>query len=218
MNNLEKQVLQFIGEDTESPDVFLDTDDGIAPIRDSINDAIEEISFIAGSYKRVYSLPMVRNKSFYRLKINDGEIGWVTDAILVNYKRRIIQTDVIQLTARDPRWLETTGTPTDYLQIGKDIIGVYPRPSGETDILQLTCVVIPKRYKQDADRIKLLEMYKRAVVDYAISEYWASRGSANDAKIHLARYLEVLGMRENHPKYAERPSHLETKNDFSRTT
>jgi hypothetical protein len=64
MNNLEKQVLQFIGEDTDSPDVFVDTDEGIAPIRDSINDAIEEISMIAGSYKRTYSLPLVANKSF----------------------------------------------------------------------------------------------------------------------------------------------------------
>jgi hypothetical protein len=104
------------------------------------------------------------------------------------------------------------------MPIGKDIVGVYPRPSGTTDILQLTCVIIPKRYTQDADRIKLLEEFKRAVVNYAISEYWAGRGAANDGKIHINRYFEILGVRDGHPKYAERPSHLETKNDFSGST
>ena len=35
MNILERKVLERIGEDPNSPDVFLDTDEGIAPIRDS---------------------------------------------------------------------------------------------------------------------------------------------------------------------------------------
>lgn len=213
MNNLEKQVLQLIGENEDSPDVF--TDDNIAPVRDSVNDAIEEISFIAGSYKRNYPLPLVEDKSFYRLKLNDGEIGWITDALLITQSRRLNQTDPILLSARDPRWLETTGTPTDYFPIGKDILGVYPRPSGTTDILDLTCVIIPRRYTDDADRIKLLEIFKRAVVNYAVSEYWASRGAANDGRIHFNRYLEILGMRETNPSYAENIPTLETKNGIS---
>lgn len=212
MNNLEKQVLQLIGEDPDSPDVFLDTDEGMAPIRDSINDAIEEISALSGGYKRHYPLTLVANQSFYRLKVNDGSIGWITDAWLVNQKRRLVQKDVILLKAQDPRWLETTGTPTSYVPIGKDVLCVYPRPSGSTDIIDLTCVMIPKRYAADTDRVKLLDMFQRAVVNYAVSEYWASRGSANDGRIQFERYLDIVGMREAHPIAAERPR--EQKNDI----
>ena len=51
MNELETHVLELIGEDVDSPDVFTDDDAGMAPIRDSINDAIEEISMVSGSNK-----------------------------------------------------------------------------------------------------------------------------------------------------------------------
>ena len=43
MNLLEKQVLRLIGEDPSSPDVFLDTDAGVAPVREALSDAIQEI-------------------------------------------------------------------------------------------------------------------------------------------------------------------------------
>ena len=58
MNTLERHVLELIGEDPDSPDVFTDTEDGMKPIRDSLNDAIEEISMVSGSNKRVYTLPL----------------------------------------------------------------------------------------------------------------------------------------------------------------
>lgn len=203
MNALEKQVLLLIGEDADSPDVFVDTDDGIKPIRDSINDAIQEISALTGSYKRSYPITLIEDKSFYRLKLNDGEIGWVTDAWLVNQSRRLTQTDVIALNHLDPRWLESSGTPTQYIPIGQDIIVFYPRPSSTTDVVDLSCAVIPAAYTMASDRIKLLGAFKRATVHYAVSEYWASRGSALDAKFHFDKYINILGIRDIHPQQAE---------------
>ena len=58
MNTLETHVLELIGEDTDSPDVFTDDDDGMAQIRGSLNDAIEEIIIVSGSYKENYHLPL----------------------------------------------------------------------------------------------------------------------------------------------------------------
>ena len=52
MNDLEKLTLQTIGESVDAPDVF--TDANITPIRDSLNDAIEEIALVTGSSKRVH--------------------------------------------------------------------------------------------------------------------------------------------------------------------
>ncbi len=76
MNELETHVLELIGEDPDSPDVFTDDDTGMAPIRNSINDAIEEISMVSGSNKRTYTLPLRITTNWYRLAMEQGVFGW----------------------------------------------------------------------------------------------------------------------------------------------
>jgi len=138
MNELEKHVLQIIGEDTTSPDVFLNTDAGMEPIRDSINDAIQEITALTGSVKETYFIPLVAGQMFYRISFTSGFFGWVTDAWLVNQKRRLVQTDVLKLSRDNPRWMLTNGSPEQYMQIGEDTLGVYRKPGGSDDMIELT--------------------------------------------------------------------------------
>ena len=99
MNVLERNVLERIGEDPDSPDVFLDTDVGIAPIRDSLNDAIQEISMLTGSFKRQYLLPLRSGQAFYRFNLTNGYLGWVTDVWDVDRKERLTQTSLQKLSA-----------------------------------------------------------------------------------------------------------------------
>ena len=211
MNALEKHVLEIIGEDTISPDVFLDTDEGMEPIRDSLNDAIEEITMMTGSYVRTYYIPLTQNQSFYRLKMTDGAFGWVTDAWLVNQKRRLTQTDIISLTATSPTWLDDEGSPDEYYQIGRNVIGFYSRPTEDDDMVELTCVVVPVRYESSEDRIKIRDNYKWAAVHYAVSEYWASRGDAKEAMFWFGKYLQNLGVKSLVPKSNERTYEMATK-------
>lgn len=204
MNTLERHVLEIIGENTSSPDVFVDTDEGLEPIRDSLNDAIEEIVSMTGSYKRTYYIPLTENQSFYRLKMTDGAFGWVTDAWLVNQKRRLSQTDIISLQGHSPTWLDDEGNPDSYYQVGRNIIGLYRRPTASSDMIELTCVVIPSRYETSEDRVKLRDHYKWAAVHYAVSEYWASRGDAKEATFWFSKYLDNLGIQELIPVASER--------------
>lgn len=203
-NNIETHVLEMIGENTSSPDVFTDTDAGIEPIRDSVNDAIEEIVMLTGSHKSIYRMPLIEDQGFYRLRLTNGSIGWITDAWLVDQKYRMKQTDEIKLSIQNPRWMVNTGTPREYIPIGNDVISLYPRPSGTSDLLELTMVVIPAKYTAGTDRLKLRDSFKWAAVHYAVSEFYASRGDANSATEHHQKYLMNLGMQELYPKSAER--------------
>jgi len=187
MNEIEKDVLHIIGENVSSPDVF--TDSNIGQIRDSINDAIEEISMLTGSYKERYSIPLYQEQAFYRLKFSRGVFGFVTSAWLRGTKRYLEQTDLIKLQMVDPRFLRSSGRPYEYLQIGEGIIGVVPKPGSSSDVLELECVVIPARYAADDERIMLRDNFKRAVTSYAASEYYASRGDAKEAKLHFSDYI-----------------------------
>lgn len=209
MNHLERRVLQKIGENVDSPDVFVDTDEGLEPIRDSLNDAIEEIAFITGGIKGRYHVPLVAS-SFYRLQFQNGSLGWITDAWLVSQKRRLIQTDVNRLRHENPRWLETDATPTHYWPIGGDVVGFYPRPVNE-DVVELHCVVIPGRYQSSRDRLKLKTEYDWAAVHYAVSEFWATRGDALEATRHFQKYLEIMGLNKLYPQAQEKTYFARTK-------
>lgn len=191
MNDLETLVLQTIGEDTASPDVF--TPSNITPIRDSINDAIEEISMMTGASKTTYRIPLRVGQTFYRFKFKKDRFAYITDAWLWSQKWRLEQTDFFKLKAEDPRWMTKKGRVERYFQIGTDIVGFDASPSGN-DVVELKCVSIPTRYTADTDRIKVRDSFKWAVVHYATSEYYATRGDKNEAMVHIGKYLEALGI------------------------
>ena len=211
MNLLEKQVLRLIGEDPSSPDVFLDTDAGMAPVREALSDAIQEIVMLTGSYKRQYFIPLRAKQGFYRIMLNNGHFGWVTDAGLVNKKRRLEQTGILRLLKHDPQWMITSADPRAYFQIGTDVIAVYPKPSASSDVLELTIVEIPNPYKEDTDRVKLKTDFHYAAVHFAVAEYWASRGDVQEAKKHWGLYLDVLGLRGRFDQTPHSPQRLKTE-------
>lgn len=197
MNALEEKVLELIGESVDSPDVYTDDDEGMAPVRDSLNDAIQEIVMLTGGYKRQYFLPLRAQQSFYRLRLQNGEVGWITDVWSVNRQRRLEQTDLTRVTHHDPRWMKSSGDPYAYLPVGQDAIGFYPKPSASSDVIELTIVEIPTAYVSGRDRIKLRESFKYAAVSYAVSEFWASRGDAGEANKHMQLYLDAMGLKQD---------------------
>ena len=199
MNRLERAVLLEIGENPDSPDAFSD----ISPIRNSINDAIAEIIMVTGSYKRLYQVAMEADKKFYSLAPEHGEIAWITDAILLTRQRRLEQTDFALLKEENPRFFICTGTPTRYVPIDNDLVFFHPIAGSDTDIVELTCVMVPDAYTQDADRTFIRRDFERGVIHFAVSEYWASRGDAKEALAHHSRYLDLVGLRRLFPAAQE---------------
>ena len=134
----------------------------------------------------------------------------MTDARLVNIKRRLEQTGILRLLAHDPRWMITSADPRAYFQIGTDVIALYPKPSGSSDVLEMTIVEIPNPYKRDTDRIKLKTDFHYAAVHFAVAEYWASRGDAREAAKHWGLYLDVLGLRDRFDQTPHAPQRFKT--------
>lgn len=205
MNSLESHALRLIGENTSSPDVFSDTASGMSPIRDSINDALQELCMLTGSYRRSYLLPLYADRQFYRMSFERDHFGWVVECWDRNRRRRLTQTDLIKLTHDDPWWMQRTGSPIEYMQIGPDILGLYYKPSANGTVLELSCVCIPKPYSSDTDPVKVREEFQRAAVYSAVCEFYASRGDAKRATEYFDRYLETAGLMGMKPEAQERP-------------
>jgi len=209
MNALETKVLEIIGESTTSPDVFVDTDAGMKPIRDSINEAIQEVVMLTGGNRRTYFIPLRQEIGFYRIYLKYGELGWITDVWSSNQQRRLEQADLIRVSAYNPNWMQVTGNPEASLPLGRDIIGFYPRPGGDSDVMQVTVVEIPAPYTDPSNRIKIRDQLQYGIAHYAVADYWATRGDAMEAQSHLALYLDVLGLRQEW-NFGRSPDQLRT--------
>src|SRR5690606_36595051 len=98
----------------------------------------------------------------------------------------------------DPRWMVGAGCPEAYLQLGDDVIGFYKKHSGSGNVMEITIVEIPRAYTSDRDMVKLRDSFQYAVVHYAVGEFWASRGDANEAVKHGQMYLDALGIKERY--------------------
>jgi len=213
MHALEKRVLEYIGESTSSPDVFTDTDEGLAPIRDSLNDAIQELAMLVGSVKRTYFIPLRKHQRLYRIKLDTGYMGWFSDVWLVSKKYRLEQTSVIKLTAYDPRWMISSAEPRAYFPVGHDTICVYPKPSAVGDVLEIEVVEIPLEYSSSSSKIKLKKDFQSAAVSFAVSEFWASRGDADEAQRHYDLYLDAAGLRGMYDQSQQHQSRFRTNKE-----
>ena len=213
MNILERKVLELIGEDPDAPDVFLDTDAGMAPVRDSINDAVQEISMLTGGYKRQYFLPLRNGQAFYRFRLPNGYLGWVTDVWDIDRKFRLTQTSTTKLSSQDPRWMVGTGFPEQYMQIGEDVIGFYRKPGSSTGMMEITIAEIPHAYSTDTERVKLRDSFQYAAVLFAVGEYWATRGDVQEARAYGVRYLDALGLGDEYAPSKENIPRLSTNKE-----
>lgn len=203
MNDLERRVLEQIGEDTTNPDVFIEGSDSMDFIRESINDAIEEVSMLTGSTVVTHYLTLQSGRQFYRFNLAKDRVAWVKGAWLMSQNRRLEQTDLTRLASHDSCWLERTGTAFSYMQTGLWTIGFWPRPAAQ-DVVRLELVVCPARYTEAVERIRVREGFQWACVNYAVSEYWASRGDAKTGQWHHNKYLEQMGISVEYPQAAER--------------
>jgi hypothetical protein len=204
LNSLETQVLRLIGENVSSPDVFTDDDTGLAQIRGSINDAIQEICMVSGSYRRTYHLALLQDRVFYRLAPQNDYLGYIVGCFDREKKRRLVRTDLLTLDQYDPWWLKRTGPALQYMQLGANHFAVYMAPSTKGIILELDCVMIPFPYTNQKDPVKVRAQFQNAAIYFAVSEFYASRGDAKRATEYHARYIETAGLSALSPLTADR--------------
>jgi len=211
VNVLEQRVLELIGEDIGSPDVFTDDSTGMAQIRDSLNDAIQDVCMITGSHRRKFFIPIQSGKNFYQITSDRDYFAWPVSVWITGLQWRLRQVDLPYLLHLNYRWMYDTGNPERYFLIGSDKLAIHPRPAGSNYTLEVDAVAIPEAYTLDTDRVKVRDEYQWAVVNYAVSEYWASVGDANSAKDYFLRYLERLGVMDLYPDGYERQYQLRTQ-------
>jgi hypothetical protein len=204
MNDIETHVLRLIGESVGAPDVFTDDATGMALILGSINDAIQELCMVSGSYRRIYHLALLTGRQFYRIAPQNDYLGYVVGIFDRTNRRRLQRTDILSLPIRDPWWMKHTGPALEYMQLGLNHVGIYMMPSVKGVVLEMDCVMIPRPYVQDSDPVKVRSNFQKAATYFAVSEFYASRGDAKRGAEYHARYIESANLLTLHPTYGDK--------------
>jgi len=204
VNQLERQVLRLIGENVSTPDVFVDTSAGLVQIRDSLNDAIEELCMASGAYRRRYLLTMMEDRAIYRLSPKNDYVGWVMAAWDRETQYPLDQTDLISLGHSERWFLKTSGPPKWFYPLGWQYVGFYPRPGSKGKVLELEILAIPRPYAHGYEARHLRTEWQRAAIFRAVSDHMATRGDAARATEWYTRYLETGGLMALQPQQAER--------------
>jgi hypothetical protein len=206
MNEIEELTLELIGENISDPDVFLNTDEGLEPVRDSINSAIQELAALTESFVKTFHLPVLDGRQFYRISPRRDYWGYALEVFDRRQRRKLQRTSLHRLLQEDPWWqkLGGAGTLTHYFQVGIDTLALYKTPSATGNVLEIQALMIPQRYQTSSDVVHLRQNFQRAAAFYAVSEYYASRGDAVRAAAAYKEYLELSTMKLQWPRMPER--------------
>jgi len=186
VKEIEKRVLRIIGEDTDNPDVY--TDANITPIRDSVNDAIEEMCTMTDTFVVKYRVPIIADTYFYKLAFTSAQFCYILRARLPDKGRVLAQSRVGEVADNDYRWLDSTNTPSVYFPIGVEYVGFYPIYSENGHHVELDCAVLPLRYSTDDTVIQLRDDFKDAAAYYAAAEYFLSVADVEKYGYWFAEY------------------------------
>ena len=188
MRDIEKKVLRIIGEDVDSPDVY--TDANITPIRDSVNDAIEELCTLTNAYVHTYRIPLVIDTYFYRIAFTTAQFCYITRAYLPDMGRTLAQGTVGSVEKHDYKWLDSSNTPSVYMPIGVKYVAFYPMYAEAGHHVELDCAVLPNRYSTTDKVLQLRDDFRDAASAYAASEYFLSSGDLDKAAYWFGEYAK----------------------------
>src|SRR5574343_1360845 len=203
MNDLERHVLRLIGENVTSPDVFTDSTAGLTQIRDSLNDAIQELCMVSGAYRRPYPLSLVADRQWYHLNPQHDYVVYVYSAWDAGRQYRLEPMGIWEACETAGDWADQTGPAERFVRVGFDMIGVVYIPTETGRVLELDCVCVPKPYTDSTYPIRLRNNCERAAVYRAVAEFFASRGDAKRALEYDERYYDVAQIMMLSPKYHE---------------
>lgn len=203
MNDLERHVLRLIGENISSPDVFLDTTAGLTQIRDSLNDAIQELCMVTACYHRPYPLSLVENRQWYKLDPQHDYVVYVYSVWDAGRLYRLERMGISEATKIAGDWASQTGPAERFICAGFDHIGIVYVPTETGRVLEVDCVCIPKPYADSTSPIRLRQNFERAAVYRAVGEFFASRGDARRALEYEERYFDTAKLMSLNPKYHE---------------
>jgi len=192
LTEIEEQVLAEVGENLTTADNW----DGTDLLRESLADALDEMSIHMGYFTKELVVPLKKNVSFYSLALTQGTPLWIERARFMDQQRELSCMGFVSIADRyGSLWLSATGTPHTYIPVSSTILGVFPKPASDGGAIKLRVTCTPGDYADALTYISPGEAFETALVSYGkYALLMTTYGNTTDANEAYAEYLQAAGM------------------------
>lgn len=191
LSGLEQQVLEELGDDSTSPDIYdVDPD-----MREAICDAIDEACINSPFYEKEFFIKLSANVAFYSISPQWGYPLYVRSARISGSDVPLVPSTLGRLVRESPQFLIDRGTPRTFVSISPSIILFHPCNSVAEDTIRISLVYTPKPYVDGRQVLTIREEFENALIHYAkYHKLLQTKGSFDEAIFEYSEYLKTLGM------------------------
>lgn len=168
--------------------VFFSSDD----VDDAIQAGYMELSDATEWHEGHVDVDLLTDRPYYdcRSVVGAGFLA-IRQAFDYQTNRWLLPTSVRQFDAHDRRWERVTGEPQRMLFRGLWWVGYWPRIQSQTGRIKQYYVDLPAPLEHDEDVPGFPDTFHYGLVDYALTELWASDGETAFALAAWQGYLET---------------------------
>ena len=188
LTDLEKIILDELGEDSDSPEVWA----GSTDLREAIADGIDELSMFEAFFVQTAMIPLVNNVAFYSVAVDAGYPLWAKRARLWNADRKLDPYSLGEIIAQDRQFLISRGTPIGYVMLSPELLLLYPCNSSTTDVVALDMVCTYSHYAIHNEYVSVRDELEQALVHYGkYHKLMQVKGTQGRALEEYQKFLEL---------------------------
>ncbi len=134
-------------------------------------------------------------------------------------KKQLLRGTLRSIVDRDPRWLQTFGTPKFFFMVSATQFGIYPLAPSTGLSLSVTYVAVPPVPTENESYL-IDRQWHDAMITYASAILLAKEAKYQQATTELNAFMEMAGLkrdgrfgpREARGKTTDTPNHQATEN------
>jgi hypothetical protein len=157
------------------------------------------------------------NSAFYHMLGQSGFADWIVPLrISTTTGAKVRPARVAEIAATDAKWWARPGSPSRYVSLGADLVGLYGQPATSIT-LNVTYARAPVAMANATDAPEIPEPYHPALIDYGINRVRQSEGAQEFQKTLAGldlffaaadRYAEYVRARNKGSGYDKLPFEL----------
>ena len=194
-----------------------------ANLNDLINDAQDEFcldteytksswTYTAVLNQKTYTLPSdllnIERVSFDDLKIQETTLSELDK----------LDEDLDEDSDDDDKWVNQTGTPTNYVFVTENVIRLYPYPDSDAagKTIEIYGIQIPADLSSDTDISDISSIFERTIADWVAWQVFDMDGETTQAVRYEKKYNKGVGLaiRMKERRIKEDPLIPEADDDF----
>ena len=171
----------------EATSAFFSDDD----IQNAINDGFAEMADATEYFEREAMVPLIKRHTYYDLSLILPDT-FLSPRRIYNPRtsKWLVPTTPRELDKEWAQWETVDGEPEKYFLRGNWWLGVFPRPTKDSEGLRLVYTAIPEDMSDDSDEPDFPREFHEGLIAFSMSDLMAQQKEPKKALQYWASYKD----------------------------